>query len=146
MNDELRFKLRVATHEDHAAIHNLLHESRQQIGLIAKFWQPKYLRWVADECNKGNVWVVVEQDKGVIAAMILNGDELFYLVVSAPYRGHGICAQLIEHAKTLRFTLTVEALTTNEPMQRRLHAHGFKPLDRQKTQSMTSFIWQKSIK
>jgi GNAT superfamily N-acetyltransferase len=145
MKGKLSFELRAATDIDYKAIHKLLLESRQQIGLTMAFGQPEYLSWVADECNKGNVWVMFERDTGPIAAMMLDGDELSYLVVAAHHRGHGICAQLIEHAKTQKSTLTAEALTTNELMRRRFHALGFKSFDRKKTPSMTSFIWQKSI-
>lgn len=142
MNSELISRqLRLATLEDHVGVYDLLLESREQIGLAVRFKNQEYLQWVADECVKNNVWVVTTADEGIVGAMVLDGDELAYLVVAPGCRKHGVGTQLIEHAKALRPELTAEVLTTNEPMQKLLGDRGFNPSARRKSHNMDSYIW-----
>jgi N-acetylglutamate synthase-like GNAT family acetyltransferase len=136
-------QLRSATVEDTAAVHALLLASREQIGLTERFVNPQYIQWVASECSKGNVLIATTEGLEVAGAMILDGDELAYLVVSPRCRKHGIGTQLLEHAKTMRESVITETLMSNETMQKALRANGFSPCDRRKTDNMCSFIWQR---
>jgi N-acetylglutamate synthase-like GNAT family acetyltransferase len=137
------YQLRPATAEDKLAIHALLLESREQIGLTERFSSEQYIQWVADECSKGNVSIVTAAALDVVGAMILDGDELCYLVVSPAHRKHGMGTELLDHAKTKIETLVTETLESNEAMLQLLRANGFKPFDRIKTDNMCSFIWQR---
>jgi len=139
----LSYQLRSATIEDAAAVHALLLASREQIGLAERFVNTQYVQWVGSECSKGNVSIMTIGGLGIAGAMILDGDELAYLVVSPGCRKHGIGTRLLEHAKTMRETVITETLMTNEAMQKALQANGFHPCDRRKTNNMCSFVWQR---
>lgn len=137
------YKLRSATIEDAAAVHALLLGARELIGLTKRFVNAEYVQWVSSECSKGNVSVVTTEDVEVVGAMIVDGDELAYLVVSPGYRKHGICSRLLEHAKTIRESVITETLITNVTMQTALRANGFNSCDRRQSDNMCSFIWQR---
>jgi ribosomal protein S18 acetylase RimI-like enzyme len=56
------------------------------------------MEWISWHCGEGRVLVAKESD-AVVGAMLLDGHQLFYLIVSASHRRKGIGRTLLREAK-----------------------------------------------
>jgi ribosomal protein S18 acetylase RimI-like enzyme len=73
------------------------------------------------------VWVVTTQSK-IVGVMVMEGKEIFYLVISIEHRRKGIGRRLIKKAKALCGEGGVKAKVApeNTPVARLLAAEGFR--------------------
>jgi GNAT superfamily N-acetyltransferase len=91
-------ELRLARKADAPAIHALLWAAKDDIPLTEKFKDDWYLRWVEDHCKRRAVWIVRNNDE-IAGAMVMEENQIFYLVVSKKHRRKGIGTALIARAK-----------------------------------------------
>jgi GNAT superfamily N-acetyltransferase len=96
------------------------------IPLVEAFDSDPYRKWVQEQCGKDLVWVIVE-DHEVVAAAVVEGSELSYLVVAAHRRRGGVGRQLIRKAKALASDnrLTVKAASENRAIRKLLKSEDF---------------------
>jgi GNAT superfamily N-acetyltransferase len=92
--------LRRAREDEAAVIHALLWSTKEAIPLAEVFQTDAYRQWVADRCKEKVVWVVTDKRK-IISAMVMQGNEIFYLVVSPGHRRKGAGRILVKKAKAL---------------------------------------------
>jgi GNAT superfamily N-acetyltransferase len=118
--------LRRALKADAAVVHALLWTAKAEIPLTGGF---PSCEWVEYYCKQRAVWVV--QRGGEIAGvMVMQVNEIRYVVVSNNHRRKGIGRELIARAKKLCInhrwdTLTARARRTNTPILQLLSAEGF---------------------
>ena len=86
--------LRRAQETDGAAVFELLWAAKDEIPLRPEFYNDDNKEWISEECGKRHVWVIEERGS-IIGAMLLQGDEIFYLVVSANHRHKGLARILL---------------------------------------------------
>jgi GNAT superfamily N-acetyltransferase len=89
---------RKARKADGPAVFALVWAARDDIPLDPDFYNDVNKKWISEFCKKGDVWVV-EEAGTVIGAMVLSGNEVFYLVVSANHRRLGVGRTLLRKAK-----------------------------------------------
>ncbi len=120
--------LRRAREVEAAAIHGLLWAAKDAIPLVEAFHTERYRKWVEDRCNEKLVWVVVKQAT-IIGAMVMQGNEVFYLVVSPEHQRNGVARALVEKAKAVckEHGVTARIAPTNIPVAKLLTAEGFRP-------------------
>ena len=92
--------LRRAREVEATAIHALLWAAKDAIPLVEAFHTERYRKWVEDRCNEKLVWVVVKQAT-TIGAMVMQGNEVFHLVVSPEHQRNGVARTLVEKAKAV---------------------------------------------
>jgi N-acetylglutamate synthase-like GNAT family acetyltransferase len=92
--------LRRAQEVEAAAIHALLWSAKDVIPLVEAFHTEPYRKWVEERCKEKLVWVVVKHAT-IIGAMVMQGNELFYLVVSPEHRRKSVARMLVKKAKAL---------------------------------------------
>jgi GNAT superfamily N-acetyltransferase len=119
--------LRRAREVEAAAIHALLWSAKDVIPLVEAFHTEPYRKWVEERCKEKLVWVVVKQAT-IIGAMVMQGNEVFYLVVSPQHRRKGVARTLVEKAKAVckERGVTARVAPTNIPATRLLTADGFR--------------------
>ena len=119
--------LRRAREVEAAAIHALLWSAKDVIPLVEAFHTEPYRKWVEERCKEKLVWVVVRQAT-IIGAMVMQGNELFYLVVSPEHRRKGVARMLVKKAKALckEHGVSAKAAPTNISVTRLLTAEGFR--------------------
>jgi len=84
--------------KDAEAIHALLWTAKDDIPLKDHFSNDIYRGWVREQCRKRNFWIV-ERDDQLAGAMMMQVDEIRYLVTAAAHRKARFAQALIEHAK-----------------------------------------------
>jgi ribosomal protein S18 acetylase RimI-like enzyme len=119
--------LRRAREVEATVIHSLLWSVKNDIPLTEAFQAEPYRQWVSDQCTKKIVWVVTEKRK-IIGAMVMQGNKIFYLVVSTEHRRRGAARMLVRKAKALckEHGVTAEVAPGNIPVARLLAAEGFR--------------------
>jgi N-acetylglutamate synthase-like GNAT family acetyltransferase len=119
--------LRRARKVEVAAIHALLWAAKDTIPLVEAFHTEPYRKWVEDRCTEKLVWVVVKRAT-IIGAMVMQGNEVFYLVVSPEHRRKGIAKILVEKAKAVckEHGVTARVAPTNISATNLLTAEGFR--------------------
>jgi ribosomal protein S18 acetylase RimI-like enzyme len=115
--------LRRAQKADGAAVFALLWTARDDIPLRPEFYNDGNKKWILEQCSKRRVWVI-EEDEVVIGAMLLRGQEIFYLVVSPPHRRKGFARILLRKAKRKRRWAKVQP--ANAAIIRLLESEGFR--------------------
>jgi N-acetylglutamate synthase-like GNAT family acetyltransferase len=108
-------------------VHVLLWSAKHDIPLVEAFHTDRYLHWVADRCKNKVVWVVTLKSK-ITGVMIMQENEIFYLVVSTENRRKGTGRMLVKKAKTLYKEQGVKARVSpaNIPVVKLLAAEGFR--------------------
>jgi GNAT superfamily N-acetyltransferase len=119
--------LRRARTADAAAIHALLWSAKDDIPLTDNFHTDPYRKWVEDRCAEEVVWVVL-QKATVTGTMVMQGNEIFYLVVSSAHRRKGVARILLSKAKALykNHGLRARIVPTNIPVAKLFAAEGFR--------------------
>ena len=90
--------LRQARKTDGAAVFELLWATKDEIPLRPEFYDDDRKEWISKECSKGHVWVI-EESGAIIGAILLQGAQIFYLVVSADHRYRGLARMLLRKVK-----------------------------------------------
>ena len=85
---------------DAPAIQTLLSDCGPEIGMTTDFKGPDYLDQVKYWCRQRRIWVDDRAGK-VAGAMVMAGNEIFYLAVSAQHRKEGVGRGLIKRAKLI---------------------------------------------
>jgi GNAT superfamily N-acetyltransferase len=119
--------LRRAREGEAAVIHALLWSAKDAIPLDEVFQRDPYRQWVADRCKEKVVWIVAEKRK-IVGAMVMQGNEIFYLVVAADYRRKGAGRILVKKAKALCKThgVTAKAAPGNIAIAKLLTTEDFR--------------------
>jgi GNAT superfamily N-acetyltransferase len=104
----------------------LLWQEKDTIPLAETFAEGRYRDWIETQCRNKLVWVVVEKNL-IIGALVMQGNEVFYLVVSEDHRRKGVGRTLIKKAKAIYRTwgLTAKIAPGNAPVARLLANEGF---------------------
>jgi N-acetylglutamate synthase-like GNAT family acetyltransferase len=121
--------LRRARVRDAGVIQTLISECGPEIGMTTDFKGPDYLKVVKGWCRQGQVWVDELAGK-VTGAMVMTGNEIFYLVVSAENRKGGVGRGLIKRAKLVCRRngwsgLQAKVVPSNVPIVNLLKSEGF---------------------
>jgi GNAT superfamily N-acetyltransferase len=93
-----RVVLRQARIADAPAVYALLLGARHEIPLASNFEGDRNRGWVVDECRHRHVWVAALGDI-VAAAMVMNANQILYLVTAAEHRRRGFARALMRQAK-----------------------------------------------
>ena len=119
--------LRCAREIEAPAVHTLLWSAKRDIPLVEAFQADRYLHWVADRCKNKVVWIVTQKSK-IIGVMVMQENEIFYLVVSTGHRRKGTGRMLVRKAKALYKERGVKARVApgNVPVVSLLAAEGFR--------------------
>lgn len=115
--------IRRARVEDASAVFSLLWEARGDIPLRPQFYNDDNKKWIARLCDEGSVWVA-EERQSLIGTMVVQGDEIFYLVVASGHRRRGIGGMLLSKVKRKRRWARVRP--TNAAIIRLLESKGFR--------------------
>ena len=91
-------KLRRAKKADGATVFELLWAARNEIPLHDSFYSEGTREWVCNHCSKRRV-LVIEEYTVVVGAMLVQADEIFYLVISPNHRRKGYARMLLRRAK-----------------------------------------------
>jgi GNAT superfamily N-acetyltransferase len=118
--------LRGAREVEAAAIHALLWAEKDTIPLVEAFYTEPYRKWVEERCKERVVWVVVKKAT-IIGAMVMQGNEVRYLVVSPEHRRTGV-ARVLKKAKAVckEHGVRAEVAPANISAKRLLTAEGFR--------------------
>jgi GNAT superfamily N-acetyltransferase len=108
-------------------VHALLWSAKDDIPLVEAFQTDRYREWIADHCKNKLVWIVAHKSE-IIGAMVMQANEIFYLVVSTGHRRKGAGRMFVKKAKTLYKKRGVKAKVAagNIPVARLLAAEGFR--------------------
>jgi GNAT superfamily N-acetyltransferase len=119
--------LRRAREAEAAVIHALLWSAKDAIPLTEAFQTDPYRQWVADRCKEKVVWVVADKSK-ILGTMVMQGNEIFYLAVSADHRRKGAARILVKKAKALckAHGVRAKAAPGNIPIAKLLTTEGFR--------------------
>jgi GNAT superfamily N-acetyltransferase len=107
---------------DGPAVFELLCAARDEIPLHQTFYSDQCKEWISQCCGERRVWVVKEGNT-IVGAMILDGDQLLYFVVSASHRRKGIGRRLLGEAKCEGLWAKVNS--ANATMIKFLESEGF---------------------
>jgi GNAT superfamily N-acetyltransferase len=119
--------LRRAREVEATVIHALLWSAKDDIPLVEAFQTDPYRKWVSDHCKRKAVWVVAEKTT-IFGTMVMQGNEIFYLVVASEHRRKGAARMLVRKAKALCKEHGVRAKVApgNIPIATLLTAEGFR--------------------
>lgn len=86
-----------------------------------------YREWLEDRCKERVVWVVVKKAT-IIGAMVMRGNEIFYLVVSPEHRRTGVARMLVKKAKAVckEHGVRARVVPGNIPVAKLLADEGFR--------------------
>lgn len=131
--------IRIAGLADAAAITALLWAARAAIPLNEELDQPEFAFWHEQHCRGGN-YRVIDDAEGLLGAMLLLREAIYYLVVAERGRRQGVGSALIRQAQRTFRRLEVKVSPANAGMQRLLAAHGFDRLG--PNGGWVDFLWQ----
>jgi ribosomal protein S18 acetylase RimI-like enzyme len=131
--------IRTAGLADAAAVTALLWAARGAIPFNEDLDQPEFALWHEQHCRGGN-YLVIDDVEGVVGAMLLLREEIYYLVVAERGRRHGLGTALIHRAQHDFPLVRVKVSPANGTMQRLLDAQGFERLGR--NGGWVDFLWQ----
>ena len=104
---------RLAHVREAAAVHAVLWAARDDIPITATdFNSERYLEWVRNKCCQKLFWVI-EIDSSIAGVMLLDGDDIFYLVTTRPYQRRGVATALLAYAKSMHRSLTAKTKPDN---------------------------------
>jgi GNAT superfamily N-acetyltransferase len=92
---------RRARRADGTGVFSLLWCARDDIPLRPTFNTDDTKRLIERYCTDKVVWLA-ELDAKLVGAMVLNGDEILYLVVSQSHRREGVARQLLRKTRSPR--------------------------------------------
>lgn len=103
----------------------IFRECRREIPLTSDLDDPRWTTWAANHCRARHFWVL-ELDGSIAAAMLLEGNEISYVVVKEAARGRSLGPQLVAYAQTLQPSLLAKADEGNQRAQNMLERAGFR--------------------
>lgn len=116
--------IRTAGLADAAPITALLWTARAAIPFKEDLDQAAFALWHEQHCRGGN-YLVIDDADGVVGAMLLLHEAIYYLAVAERGRRLGIGTALILRAQQAFPRLEVKVSPANDAMQRLLRAQGF---------------------
>jgi ribosomal protein S18 acetylase RimI-like enzyme len=117
--------IRIAGIADAPGISRLLWAARDAIPLRSTLDQAQFLQWHHDHCAAGT-YLVIDQDGGIAAAMLLLREQIYYLVVAEQARRHRLGSALIDRAKVAFARLDAKVSPDNLAIQALLRGAQFR--------------------